>query len=374
MSTNRSRRIDRDAAEHLLGGAVGGPSDGQDASLTGPDGPGRIARVLAAAAAPATTGELAGEEAALAAFREASLTPDPVVTPVRRRSMATAALARAFSTKAAAAVLGATALCGVAVAAGTGNLPVSLGGGPSEPERTVAVPGGSGGASAGTATSATGLASGASTPGGSARPSGGTGADPRAAVPSSPAGPGTPSADGHGARSVPPAALVPLCQGFADRTGKGERPRQLAADPLFAPLIEAAGGADGVTDYCQGASGRQDGDHQGATGQPSTPGRNGTGAGNGSGSESGSGAGPNAGNGKGGGDTGRNGTGGNGNGNSNGNTNGNANGNTNGEDTGGGAKPGRSGVTAPTPPAAPSPPDIRPSKTAPSEDEQSARR
>ncbi|MBO1420171.1 hypothetical protein [Streptomyces sp. FH025] len=144
MSTNRSRRIDRDAAEQLLGGAVGGPSDGQDASLTGPDGPGRLARVLAAAAAPATTAELAGEEAALTAFREASLTPDPVVTPVRRRSMATAALARAFSTKAAAAVLGATVLCGVAVAAGTGNLPVSLGGGPSEPEHTVAVPGGSG--------------------------------------------------------------------------------------------------------------------------------------------------------------------------------------------------------------------------------------
>lgn len=374
MSTNRSRRIDRDAAEQLLGGAVGGPSDGQDASLTGPDGPGRLARVLAAAAAPATTAELAGEEAALTAFREASLTPDPVVTPVRRRSMATAALARAFSTKAAAAVLGATVLCGVAVAAGTGNLPVSLGGGPSEPEHTVAVPGGSGDTAAGTSGAfATGPASGATTPGGSARPSGGTGADPRAVVPPDPAGAGTPSADGHGARSAPPTALVPLCRGFTDRTGKGERPRQLAADPFFAPLIEAAGGADEVTDYCEGAVGRPDGDRQGATGQPSNPGRNGTEAGDGSGS--------NAGNGKGGGTDGK----GNGSGNGSGNTNGSANGkghakgNANGEDAngGGGTKPGKNGVTVPTPPTPPAasgPPDVRPSRNVHSEDEQSARR
>ncbi|MBD0696115.1 hypothetical protein [Streptomyces sp. CBMA123] len=330
MSTNRSRRIDRDAAEQLLGGAVGGPSAGQDASLTGPDGPGQLARVLAAAAAPATPAELAGEETALAAFRAASLTPDPVVTPVRRRSMATAALARAFSTKAAAAVLGATALCGVAVAAGTGNLPSGLGGGPSEPEHAVATPGTPLGASADTGTASS------APPSGSARPSPGGTADPHGAVPSGPASPAVPTTGGHAEHPAPPTALLPLCQNFADRTGKGEHPGRLAADPLFAPLIAAAGGADGVQDYCEGALGHrdgdhQDGDHQGAGTQPSAPGRSGSG-----------------------GDSGK--------------------GNGNSQNGGGnGAKPGK-GSVIPPPTGAPTLPDIRPSRTGPSEDDQSARR
>ncbi|MER7672948.1 hypothetical protein ABTY61_31455 [Kitasatospora sp. NPDC096128] len=345
MSTNRSRRIDRDAAEQLLGGAVGGPSAGQDASLTGPDGPGQLARVLAAAAAPATAAELAGEEAALAAFREASLTPDPVVTPVRRRSMATAALARAFSTKAAAAVLGATALCGVAVAAGTGNLPSGLGG-PSEPEHTVATTGSPTGSSSGTPTG-TGTGTGSASPGRTTRPSTGATTDPHRVLPSGPVSPDPDgrTAGGHGDdRPAPPAALLPLCQGFADRTGKGERPRQLAADPFFAPLIAAAGGADGVQDYCAGAQGHQGDDHQGTSGS-------GKGAGKGSGNGSG-----------------------NGNGNTNGNGSGN-NGNSNGEDTngGGGAKPGKGGVLPP-PSGLPTLPDIHPSRTGHSEDDQAARR
>ncbi|MFI9157063.1 hypothetical protein [Kitasatospora aureofaciens] len=337
MSTNRSRRIDRDAAEQLLGGAVGGPSAGQDASLTGPDGPGQLARVLAAAAAPATAAELAGEEAALAAFREASLTPDPLVTPVRRRSMATAALARAFSTKAAAAVLGATALCGVAVAAGTGNLPAL--GGPTEPEHSVAASGSPTDSTHGTTgttaspgtTGSPGTVSGSASPSGSARPTTGAQADPPHGV--APSAPATPGARGD--HPSPPAALVPLCQNFADRTNKGERPRQLAADPLFAPLIAAAGGADGVPDFCDGTPGHSNGDHQGTPAQPSPSTRNG-----------------------------------------NPNGNGNANGNTNGEDTSGGngAKPGKGGVTVTLPPALPTPPNARPSRTGPSEDEQSARR
>ncbi|MFG3226550.1 hypothetical protein ACGF07_17425 [Kitasatospora sp. NPDC048194] len=346
MSTNRSRRIDRDTAEQLLSGAVGGPSAGQDASLTGPDGPGHVARVLAAAAAPASAAELAGEEAALAAFRKASLAPDPVVTPVRRRSMATAALARAFSTKAAAAVLGATALCGVAVAAGTGNLPSPLGGGPSEPQRPPTVPGGSSGSSPGAPHSgAAGTRPAA--PFESARPSGTASGGPQTAAP------GTTGTGEHGARPSLPPALVPLCQGFTDRTDKGEHPRQLAADPLFAPLVAAAGGADGVAGYCDGTSGSQ-----GATAQPSTPARTS----------------PATDGGKNGGDNGKSNANGGSNGNANGGSNANGGG-TNGQDGGGGrTKPGKNGVTAPTPPAPPTPPDIRPSRTVPSEDEQSTRR
>ncbi|MFD8756371.1 hypothetical protein ACFV0O_36140 [Kitasatospora sp. NPDC059577] len=330
MSTNRSRRIDRDAAEQLLGGAVAAPSAGQDASLTGPDGgPGQLARVLAAAAAPATAGELAGEEAALAAFREASLTPEPVVTPVRRRSMATAALARAFSTKAAAAVLGATALCGVAVAAGTGNLPSGLGGGPTEPEHTVAAQGGvlgtSPGASAGRSPAAGAPFAPAS---GSARPSAG----PQTAAPSGTATPGDPSAGGRGDRPAVPPALLGLCRGFADRVAKGERPGRLAADPLYGPLVTAAGGADKVADFCGEALDEGGDDHQGGTAQPRDPGRTGATPSTGSGSGKG-------------------------------NTDGGRNGGSSGGDTGGGdAKPGKAGVPLPTPPVAPTVPDVRPSK------------
>ncbi|MFE7593401.1 hypothetical protein ACFU6K_28740 [Kitasatospora sp. NPDC057512] len=360
MSTNRSRRIDRDAAEQLLGGAVGGPSAGQDASLTGPDGgPGQLARVLAAAAAPATAGELAGEEAALAAFREASLTPDPIVTPVRRRSMATAALARAFSTKATAVVLGATALCGVAVAAGTGNLPSALGGGPSAPEHTLAGQDAATGPAAGspTAGSSAGVAPYGAVASGSARPSGSASAGPQAVVPSDPATPGTPSAERRGARSAVPPALLGLCTGFTDRTAKGDRPARLVGDPMYGPLVTAAGGADRVADYCEAALDDEDGDHQGAGTPTGDPGHGGTGKGNGNANSGGNG---NA-DGNGGSVNGGNVNGGRGNANSGG-SGGNGG---NGEDGGGsGTRPGKPGVTVPPPPGAVSPPDVRPSRSA----------
>ncbi|MEV7772762.1 hypothetical protein [Kitasatospora sp. NPDC086791] len=345
MSTNRSRRIDRDAAEQLLGGAVAAPSAGQEASLTGPDGgPGQLARVLAAAAAPATAGELAGEEAALAAFREASLTPAPVVTPVRRRPMATAALARAFSTKAVAVVLGATALCGVAVAAGTGTLPSALGGGPTEPEHALAAQGGASGTSPG-ASAARSPAAGApfAPASGSARPSGGTSTGPQTAAPSGTATPGNPSAEGRGDHPVASPALLGLCRVFGDRTAKGERPGKLATDPLYGPLVTAAGGADRVADFCVEALATGDEDRQGTTAQPRDPARTGAAPSTGSGSGSGFG--------KGNADGGRNGGGGNADG-----------GGSNGQDTGGsGTKPGKTGVPLPTPPA-PTVPDVRPSK------------
>ncbi|MEE1786843.1 hypothetical protein PUR71_28650 [Streptomyces sp. SP17BM10] len=340
MSTNRSRRIDRDAAEQLLGGAVGGPSAGQDASLTGPDGDaaGQVARVLAAAAAPATAAELTGEQAALTAFREARLAPDPVATtaPVRRRSMATAALARAFSTKAVAAVLSATALCGVAVAAGTGNLPSPLGRG-AGPERTLANGG------------ATGTSSehgpGSATPGGSPRPfngpsAGGSGGGAQGLGPSASPTPGTPSATGRAPQPLS-AALVALCHVFGDRTAKGEHPRQLVLDPVFAPLVEAAGGPDKVEGLCGEALGRAGDDARGsAAPQPTHDDRQG--AGSGGSSAGGSGAAGGKGNGDGG--NGRNGGSG-----------GTAGGNTTNGD---GAKPGRTG---PTLPASPALPDVRPS-------------
>ncbi|MBV6697036.1 hypothetical protein KV557_07860 [Kitasatospora aureofaciens] len=340
MSTNRSRRIDRDTAEQLLGGAVGGPSAGQDASLTGSDGTGQLARVLAAAAAPATAAELAGEEAALTAFREARLTPDPVqmTAPVRRRSMATATLARAFSAKAAAAVLGATALCGVAVAAGTGNLSSALDGGPSEPEHSLAPVGTPGTSSAaGTGTASTGTPSGRPSGTGSSA-TGSSGGGSQALKPSATPSPGASSADGHG---TPPAspAVVALCHTFADRTGKGEHPARLVTDPLFGPLVMEAGGPDKVEDYCVAALGRAANDApRSATPQPHDPGRPGPSADPGGGT----GNGTDAGKGNGDGGAGKNGGGGTG--------------------DGSGGKPGKGGATGLPLTALPTPPDVHQTK------------
>ncbi|WP_395295520.1 hypothetical protein ACF9IK_19835 [Kitasatospora hibisci] len=312
MSTNRSRRIDRDTAEQLLGGAVGGPSAGQDASLTGPDvgtgstglpegGPvDRVARVLAAASAPAVAEELSGEEAALAAFREARLASVPAApTPVRRRSMATAALARAFSTKAVAVVLGATALGGVAVAAGTGNLPSALGGGSEGRGRMPAVPAATGTSVPGTESGASGGSSAARRPFGDPSATGGpsTGAGRQSA-------PGAPSSTpANGETKGGSNGLASLCRGFTDRTGKGERPRLVTADPQFAALVAEAGGPDKVEGYCANVLRRAGEDEHGNSSQSS-------------GGTSGNGG---------------NGTGGGQNGNQNGGQNGGQNGNQNGD-------------------------------------------
>ncbi|MFI6153084.1 hypothetical protein ACIBCA_10355 [Kitasatospora sp. NPDC051170] len=338
MSTNRSRRIDRDAAEQLLRGAVGGPSAGQGDSLTGPDGPGPVARVLAAAAAPATAGELAGEEAALAAFRAARLASEPVVTtPVRRRSMATATLARAFSAKAAATVLGATALCGVAVAAGTGNLPALGGGEPAEPAHTLTGTDGTPGTT--TSGSKPGSVTGNPSPGASAHQPGTPSAGPRAGGPSAVPNPGIPTADGRGGEVPAPLAL--LCRGFTDRTGKGENPDRMAAEPQYRALLEAAGAAGRIAEYCAGDDGRT-----GATGQPRDPGHGTTGPDHGNGQNNQNGGGNSGGANSGGGDSGG------------------------GE---GGKQPGKNGVTAPAQPSAATPPVPHASRTEPQDDRSAPR-
>jgi hypothetical protein len=129
-------RIGRDEAERILRDAAGGPRPGQDA----------LTAFLASAAAPAADEELAGEEAAVAAFRRARLGPAP-----RRRPL----LARVLTVKAAVALaLSATAVGGVALAAGTGTLPGPLGGDPPASHRTTThsstpAPGGGAGGSGG---------------------------------------------------------------------------------------------------------------------------------------------------------------------------------------------------------------------------------
>ncbi|MEU3495902.1 hypothetical protein [Kitasatospora cineracea] len=252
MSTNRSRRIDRAAAEQLLGGVTVDPEAGQDPSAGQQSAPGRpeLAALLAAAATSEAAGDgpLPGEEGAMAAFRQARHQPDP--RPHRRRKMADTALARALSAKAVAVALGVTALGGVAVAAGTGRLPESLGGPAPAPAATSAAPA--------PTTDAPATASG--TPGGgrTGKPSAGT------------TRPGTGPARPSGQPATGPADLPPdldrLCEVFAGRVAAGGKPKDTAAVPELAELLKAAGTPEKVTGFCALLAGH-DRDQQ--SGQPS---------------------------------------------------------------------------------------------------------
>jgi hypothetical protein len=196
MSTQRSRRIDRDTAEQLLGRAEVGAAVGHDA----------LAGLLAAAAAPAAGGELSGEQAALAAFRAARLAPVP---PSRKRSMSMSAPVRLLSAKVVAAVLVSALGGGVAVAAATGHLPAALGGGPA---RSGPLPGATAGAGA-------------------------PGALPQATV--------------TGSLVAVPADLAELCRALDQDNALTSS--SVLSEPRFTRLVAAAGGQSGVAAYCASA-------------------------------------------------------------------------------------------------------------------------
>jgi hypothetical protein len=110
-------RIGREEAERILRAAATGPRPGHD----------DLTAFLAAAAAPTGEAELAGEDAAMAAFRRAR------GARATRRPL----IARVLTVKAAVVLaLSATAAGGVALAAGTGTLPGPLGGDRPAPHRT----------------------------------------------------------------------------------------------------------------------------------------------------------------------------------------------------------------------------------------------
>ena len=109
MSRSRSNRLDRKTAERLLDSATVGR----------PAGPDHLSRLLAAAAGPGHADGSVGEDRAVAAFRTAR----PALVPERRRASAlVASLAKLLTIKVA-AVAGAVAIGGVALAASTGTLP-----------------------------------------------------------------------------------------------------------------------------------------------------------------------------------------------------------------------------------------------------------
>ena len=107
MSTNgRSGSIDAAAADRLLRGET----------VAGHE---RVARLLDAAAGPARPEELVGRSAAVAAFRAARLAP----LSQRRSSIFKSVLAKILTVKIAALAIAIGGVGGVALAAGTGNLP-----------------------------------------------------------------------------------------------------------------------------------------------------------------------------------------------------------------------------------------------------------
>lgn len=209
MSTNGPRRIDRHTAEQLLRGTpVAGRADGAAA----------VADLLAAAAAPAREDELAGEPAALAAFRSAR--PGPVPQP-RRRSVIKSALVTSLTFKIAGLTAALLTSGGVLAAALTGHLAPHAGPGPAVAPST--------------SSHAT-----ASTHPATAATAGTTGA----------AGSGQ---DGRASRPAPTPDLIGLCHAYTARGGAPD-------NPAFTALVTAAGGRAKVSAYCMallnGAPGR----------------------------------------------------------------------------------------------------------------------
>lgn len=160
----------------------------------------RLAAVLRAASAPAHPGELAGEEAAVAAFRAAEAAP-------RQRSPLRAVLAKVLTVKAVIA-LAVAGSAGIVVAATGGVLPAPWSAGvPAEQQRT-------------------------STP----VPA------PTSAEPTT----RTSSAAPPASRTPATPAILELCRKYAAHS----RPDEVLSTPPFRPLVAAAGGADTVADYC----------------------------------------------------------------------------------------------------------------------------
>jgi len=171
-------RLRRGAAEQLLDGATEA-------------GPAPLAAMLAAAAAPAHPGELAGRRATAEAYR-AHLA---AVALPGRRSMLKTALAKALTVKAA-AIAAVAVGGGVALAATTGVLPNPLNGSSGQPSASH-----------------------------------------------------SPKADhSPGAKGSPSPNLEGLCKAYAAKP-EGERGKALES-PAFQALLTAAGGQDKVTEYC----------------------------------------------------------------------------------------------------------------------------
>jgi hypothetical protein len=214
----------------LLGSLAGGPpaadQDTLERLLDGrldpgsvPPGYGGLARLLAAATAPAAAEELAGEQLARAGFAEAMRSHPPTLSPRR-----TAVARKAFTFKAAAAALVAVLSLG-GIAAAAGLLPDQAS--PVADQKKPATTDAAGGAAHGLGEAAT------TDLGGSAGAGAADGQGREAAV--------GPDATG--------AARAGLCRAWAAGQG-GDQGRRMDA-VAFQALVAAAGGVGKVAGYCK---------------------------------------------------------------------------------------------------------------------------
>ncbi|HET8643064.1 MAG TPA: hypothetical protein VFM37_14105, partial [Pseudonocardiaceae bacterium] len=209
MTDQRPHRINRVDAECLLDG---GPGTGVPALL--------VAQ-LRAAAGPAQAHELAGERAALAAFRAAALDPNPRhPNPRRRPSALGITAAKLLTVKAAAMAAVVTAGAGsIALAAGAGVLPIELPIFPAAPAATH--------------------------------------------PPASPAEQSSPEGNGGDPAGIPSPSITALCEAYAAEVSND--PGQALEGFAFRALVTVAGGADKVDGFCetQAAGSEGDGDDEG---------------------------------------------------------------------------------------------------------------
>jgi hypothetical protein len=222
---------DQDLLERLLDGRLDPGSV--------PPGYGGLARLLAAATAPAAPEELAGEQLATAEFAAVMRSHAPTLVPRR-----TAVPRKLFTMKAAAAALVAVLSVGGVAAAATGLLP-----GQASPAtgRTPAT-------TATTAAAGQGVGAAARVDLGGAAQAGAT--DAR----------GRESAVGPDATA---AARAGLCRAW--QAGEGADHGQRADSVAFQALVAAAGGADKVAAYCEDVTAGRSADAHGQ-GQASPPG------------------------------------------------------------------------------------------------------
>ncbi|BCJ56673.1 hypothetical protein C1I93_18000 [Micromonospora endophytica] len=195
-----------------------------------PAAPDPLAELLRAAAAPARPGELDGEQAALAAFREARRAGVPAARPRRRRLTAGVVLWLAGLT--------ATATAGVALAAAGLDAPDESVP-PPAPGTVAPMP-------TGAPTASTGVPG---PPDSTAGTSTGDPTTPSSGVPS-------PTSTNPASPSPVPEATTNLRSGDAGHCkaylSKPARQREKAlASPGFADLVAAAGGAENVSAYCR---------------------------------------------------------------------------------------------------------------------------
>jgi hypothetical protein len=232
----------------LLGSLEGGPSAGDQDTLerlldgrldpgSVPPGYGGLARLLAAATAPAAPDELAGERLVMATFAAAMRSRPPILSPRR-----TPVARKAFTMKAAAAALVAVLSVGGIAAAATGLLP-------------------------GQASPVAGRAAATTAAGAAAHGLG------RAAVTNVGGSAQAGASDGQGRESaVGPdataAARAGLCQAWQSGQG-GDQGRRMDA-VAFQALVAAAGGVGNIAGYCKDITAGNSADDHGQ-GQASPP-------------------------------------------------------------------------------------------------------